>query len=374
MFTFPVEPEDLFVERAAQMSAWGIPKAIVRDIRSSIHSMWESGEGGWTFEWTRRAERAERRGKWLLAAALHGGARFPVACTPERRTALDRQIDCFSKAAASFPVAFERRAVAVRTAQGTIEVPAHVYGKKRPRRPVVLLSGGVDTYKVELHRLALVLCGLAGVRVVAIDMPGTGETPGALTPSSDEVYAGVLDAVADDGAKRGVFGISFGGHWAAKLALTGRVDAAIDLGGPVGSVPLDADYVQRLPNGMTGIVANALGLDAIPARDETGRLIADFSLRRQGLFERAVSELPLLAINGLGDPYIPPDETLVFQGMNGAEAWVFRDGDHCAANLLPRFMPAVITYLRRRLHGESLANRSLDTLARMLLPARQGRA
>src|SRR5262249_12244297 len=151
---------------------------------------------------------------------------------------------------------------------------------------VIVLSGGVDTFKVELHRLAVVLCRLVGARVAAIDMPGTGETEGPLHPSSNRVYEQVLDAVAaGENVKRGVFGISFGGHWAATLALTGRVDAAIDLGGPVGSVPLDGEYVQRLPNGMTGIVANAMGLDALPSREDTERLIADFSLRRQGLLD-----------------------------------------------------------------------------------------
>lgn len=66
------------------MRAWGIPARTLREIRAAVTDMWSSGPGGWTYEWTRHAQVAERQERWLLAAALYGGARFPVACTPER--------------------------------------------------------------------------------------------------------------------------------------------------------------------------------------------------------------------------------------------------------------------------------------------------
>lgn len=371
MFAFPLDPQDLFTERAAQMNKWGIPRATILRMQDAITDAWSDGPGGWTHEWSKEARSAELEDRWLLAAALYGAARFPVACTESRREALRKQVECYVRASPSFPCAFERLEFSIRTTDGVQHVPAHFFSplhvSAADKLPVVLLSGGVDTYKMELHRLATLLVKLGGVRVVAIDMPGTGETGGVMSPRSHEVYEGILDNLAPLGSvKRGILGISFGGHWAAKLALRNTVDCAIDIGGPVGYVRIDKEYLAALPNGMTGIVANAMGFSAMPTPEESNAMLQAFSLRP--LLEGAVSS-PLLALNGAGDPYIPQAETRVFSTVVNARAWIVEKGDHCAANMFPRLMPHLIAWLRLRLHGASIGNRALAWTTRLALPA-----
>lgn len=368
MFVFPLNPKDLFTERAAQMSKWGIPKAIVDRVQSSIVDAWSDAPGGWTYEWTREAKRAEAEENWILAASLFGAARFPLACTESRREALHKQVECYLRAAPAFSCDFERLNLNLHTSQGAHSVPVHFFSPRKARSnlPVVLLSGGVDTYKMELHRLATLMVKLGGFRVAAIDMPGTGETGGVLSPSSHEVYEGVLDALAPRSlVKRGVLGISFGGHWAAKLAMRKSVECAVDIGGPVGHVPIDKHYLAALPNGMTGIVANAMGFPGMPTPDESDRMLQAFSLRD---LLASGSSAPLIAVNGAGDPYIPEAETRVFATIPNGRAWIVAKGDHCAANVFPRLMPHLIAWLRLMLHGESVGNRAFATATRWALP------
>ena len=296
MFIFPLDRVALFAERSRQFASWGIPGSIILRMQARITQTWREGPGGWPFEWWQEAEKAERADDLMLAAMLYGAARFPVIATPMRQLALERQVVCFERAARSLPVHFERLQLAPPSAMG-LSVPVHLYAPKASReQPLVLLTGGVDTGKIELHRLAYLLARFGRFRVVAIDMPGTGESRMALTANSDSIYQELLAMLAPTGPKA-LFGISFGGHWAAKLALLGAVDAAIDLGGPVVVFDAGTAFMQALPNGMAGIMANACGLSSMPNEEETEKLVHPFSLRRQGLLEGNACA-PMLVING----------------------------------------------------------------------------
>jgi esterase FrsA len=64
------------------------------------------------------------------------------------------------------------------------------------RRPgVLVLSGGVDTWKVELHRMAAATALVTGLLVVSVDMPGTGEAPGPLAPDGDLLPSGLISEI-----------------------------------------------------------------------------------------------------------------------------------------------------------------------------------
>ena len=347
----------LLRERAPQIAAWGIPAQLLARVRTRIRDFESDGQGGWTYEWAREAERRESD-RPLLAAALWGAARFPVANTPARQLAQARQLACFLAAAPRFPVRFERRSVA--------GVAIHLYAPRDQQAPLVLLSGGLDTFKIELHRLALGLVR-AGLAVAAIDMPGTGESAEPLHPQAEQTYLAVLNALCE-GRPRAMLGISFGGHWAAKLALMGELDAAVDVGGPVGARELGADFIRNLPNGMPETLAHALGYRELPSEPEVARLLAAFSLRRQGLLTPARLHRPLLVLNGERDPYLPLEETSVFREFPRAEVALLRGLGHCAGEKFLRVAPFLITWLRARLMPGTVS-RIAERASRLLLPS-----
>lgn len=372
-FTFPLDPAELFAERARQFRGWGIPRGVIERVRARIDDAWRDGAGGWTTEWVREGEAAERAGRSLLASACYGAAKFPSLVTAARREAYARQLACYLAAARGFPCAFERRELAVPYRGATTPVAAHLFSPRGTRgaaAPLVIVSGGVDTWKMELHRIALLFVQFGGFRVAAIDMPGTGESRIPLAPDADEVYRGVLEAVRGGAARTASFGLSAGGPWAAKLVLTGAVDAGVDLGGPVGAAPRDGAALMRMPNGMPGIVANAVRLDALPPPEEAAKLVELFSLRGAGLLTPRATA-PLLAVNGSDDAYVPAADLDVFRAFPNATVWSIPSATHCAAEKIVPVLLATVAWLRVQLRGDRLTDRLLlATLTRTIVRPR----
>jgi esterase FrsA len=61
--------------------------------------------------------------------------------------------------------------------------------------------------------------------------------------------------------------MSFGVNFSAMTGLSGAVDAAVNIGGPVNHA-FGADNAKRLPYGMDGILGTAFGFDQKPSLQE----------------------------------------------------------------------------------------------------------
>lgn len=345
-YQWPLDPEDLFVERYPQMVNFGLPEADAAAVRAAISEMWPDRPGGWVHEWNRLAERYAAGGRHDLAVLAYGWAKFPTLADPAKREALVRQVEQYEQAAPGFEVDFERRVLELPYADGTTTVPVHLLAARDlpADAPVLLASGGVDSWKMDLHGLFSALALTTGARVVAFDIPGTGESEIPLSPAATEVVDGLVDAARELGGG-GVahLGISMGGYFSAHTGLSGRVDAAIVLGGPVEQA-FAADREWRF--GMAGIVGNALGFDRPPTSAEMGELMSTLSLRPL-LDEDA--NAPMLVVNGTDDVHIPQHDTLVFRGRRETEVELLPDTGHCAISKLPEVLPTMIEWTKRQL-------------------------
>jgi len=67
--------------------------------------------------------------------------------------------------------------IAVPYAGKTVDVPVHIYSKTgdHASAPVLLTSGGVDTYKLDFHASYVTQAQVTGATIIAFDMPGTAE-------------------------------------------------------------------------------------------------------------------------------------------------------------------------------------------------------
>jgi esterase FrsA len=251
-FTFPLEPAELFEERATQMAGWGIRRSTVTVARRRIRDMWGEGEGSWVGEWGREAERAEGEGEWLQAALLWGAARFPSLATESRRSAYERQLAAYERAAPDFQLHFERLVLEVESGNGSTPVAAHVFRRRRAAsRSLLVVSGGVDTWKVELHKLLVALARLSGLTVAAIDMPGTGESEVPLDPDGDRIVAAAVDRLADRVDRFSLRRQRLLGrpHRAALLAVNGDRDRYVPLA--------DTTVFEADPNATAWVVEGA---------------------------------------------------------------------------------------------------------------------
>jgi esterase FrsA len=108
-------------------------------------------------------------------------------------------------ASASFPVHFERRILTVPYAGASVDVPVHIYSADEGYKfcAVLLMSAGVDTWKMDIHGMLVAAAQYTGATVVAFDMPGTGEIAHVpLSAEADEVVLGLVDEVRGMGSGR----------------------------------------------------------------------------------------------------------------------------------------------------------------------------
>lgn len=221
------------------------------------------------------------------------------------------------------------------------EITAYLQLPKTASKPPVVISiGGLDSYKefvVEQYGPGYLKEGLA---YVAVDMPGTGESPIKIDVESERIFSRVIDALQQrtdiDSKRIGLQGVSWGGHWAARMAISEakRLKAVVNWGGPV------HDYFQ------SEWQIKALGtreylFDLFEARASVYgvKTLNEFlaygprmSLKDTGAVDKPTA--PQLLVNGEKDTQVPiADLYLVLKsGTTAKEAWVNPTGGHIGRN------------------------------------------
>ncbi|MEY9877048.1 esterase FrsA [Streptacidiphilus sp. MAP12-33] len=340
-YQWPMAAYELFDERYPQMVNLGLPAADVTAVRGAVKDMWADEPGGWVHEWTRLASGYAGAGRHDLAYLAYGWAKFPVLADEAKRTALSRQIEQYQRAAAGFPVPFERRVLDLPYGGSTTPVPVHLLGPSG--RPVLVASGGLDSWKMDLHPLFVQLVLHGGVQVMAFDLPGTGESRVPLTASGGfEIVQGLIrHARALGNGRVGHFGFSMGGYFAARSGLSGAVDAAVDQGGPVRDSFTESN-LQRLMFGMADIFENTLGFERRPELEEVLALMVDFPL--DALLAQDLN-CPMLAVNGADDVHVTQTDTLLFEGRRATDVRLVPGTGHVAASKLHEVIPMIAAWL-----------------------------
>jgi len=348
-YQWTLEAQELFGERYAQMVGTGLPPAEVDSVRSAITDMWLDAPGGWVHEWSKLAESYATAGAHQQAALAYGWAKFPSLADEAKRVAQRRQLAQYLLAAPGFGLDFQRDVLSLPHHGGFTDVPVHTFAASGlpANAPVIIASGGVDTWKMDLHGLFAGMALQLPARVVAFDIPGTGESAVPMTADGGaEIIRGLIAHARALG--NGVVvhvGISMGGHFAARSGLAGEVDAAMVLGGPVEKAFTRGGFSRF---GMAGIVGNALGFNQLPGTDELGARLATFSLRP--LLDQDRNS-PMLVINGADDVHMPQDDTLVFAGRRNTTVKLIEGTGHCAVSKLDEVVPVLVGWLADQLTG-----------------------
>ena len=123
--------------------------------------------------------------------------------------------------------------------------------------------------------------------------------------------------------------------------LSGIVDAAVDLGGPVVGA-FEAKNVRKLPYGMHDILGNAMHWDHSPTLEELRAGLEQLN-RHELLAQRRNSAM--LVINGADDYFVPQSDTLIFQGRPNTEVHLIEGTGHCAMSKAPEVVPQIIAWV-----------------------------
>ncbi len=295
---------------------------------------------------------AQRAGEaWLRAYGYLRLARYPAANSPAKREAYARSKEAYLAAARSFEPPLERVVIPFRGRPGEgTEIIGYL---RKPAGaeplPLVLIWGGIDTFKEERrHEMYLE----AGWAALAIDMPGVGDAPLAGSEDAERMWDPVFDWVASrpdlDATRVGVHALSTGGYWATKLAHThrDRLRAVVNHGGCV-HYAFTPEWIEKAQHGeypfeLAETLASAFGRATF---EEWVGYAPRLSLLTQGILERPSA--PLLCINGVDDSVFPiADHELLLRHGDPKTARFF-EGGHMGHT--PRTNPIILAWLKREL-------------------------
>jgi 2,6-dihydroxypseudooxynicotine hydrolase len=212
--------------------------------------------------------------------------------------------------------------------------------------PTVILIPGLDSAKEEF-RLVEDAFLRRGMATFALDGPGQGETEWhqPIRPDWESVghavseHLAALPEVAED--RIGVWGVSLGGYYAARVASDpGRVRAAVSLSGPY-------DF------GAAWAALNPLTQKAFEVRsgasspEEAATRAATLTL--EGSAERI--EIPLLVVAGGRDRLFPADHArrLSDAAAGPSRLLLISDGNHGCANVIYRHRPFAADWMAEQL-------------------------
>jgi esterase FrsA len=364
-------PPNALAERAQQWVAMGIDPDRLHPALRTVGAA--PGSDRWTAHFTALgeevAERAARSASVsddTARAALEEAsfwfflARFPTPSTPAGWTAYRRSLDTALLAGSLETVPLR----IVRAPHGDGEVIGHLRLASTDSAmptPLVVLTGGIDVFKadIEIRSLATALHN-AGISTLAVDMPGTGQSPVIAEPGAEATYGTLLDGLALDPDLSpllrldavGVVGLSFGGHWAVKLALTNpRIAACVNISGPLHHTFTTAN-VNVAPPPTRAALAAAVRARSVDIEEIQPALAALSILdgAAGNLFTNARAT-PILTITGRRDELVPlADATLLTDHGHPADTLIYATDRHVASNHWNEHVPILTNWLQHRLH------------------------
>jgi pimeloyl-ACP methyl ester carboxylesterase len=263
-------------------------------------------------------------------------ARFPLENSPGKEKAYEKALEAFA-AYAKIPyppieivrIPFEGKEIV-----GYLRLPINV----RPA-PLVVTIGGLDGRKENAaFRNDAYLA--QGVAYLAVDMPGTGQsTIRQVVPGAEREFTRVLDYVATrkdlDARRVVVYGGSWGGHWAARLAYTEqkRIRGAVVQGGPV------HEYFQpgwqkeaiKTREYLFELFEARAAIYGARTLDEFLAYGPKMSLKTAGWLEKPSA--PMLVINGMKDTQVPVEDVfLLMRSGSPKDVWINPQGGHMGRN------------------------------------------
>jgi esterase FrsA len=329
----------------AQRGAYPLGGLDPKDVADALALVKTRDRDDWAQGWSQVAQRyydEGRRAATPAAAAaaykrawrLFYFAQWPVPNSEGKRVAYQKALDAYAKYAQTLQPAL----TTVRIPFEGSSIVAYVRFPKDTSKPVpmILAISGLDSRKETVAESYGEILE-HGVGFIAVDGPGTGQAPIKVSTTADRMFSAVLDYLAADPrvdrSRIIASGVSFGGYWAAKLAIT---EKARLLGSVAQSPPVDETFA-------VGFIRETLGnreylFDLVPAFlnvYEGVQSVADLerigptmSLKTMGLLDKPTT--PMLIVGGAKDTQVPivDLELLMRTGDVPKEEWINPRGGH----------------------------------------------
>jgi esterase FrsA len=328
----------------------GLDPADVREAFNSIHKM-DNDE--WAASFIHVADRYMAEGKALESAdptkasaayvrawRLYSFGRWPVPASEGKKLAYAKALEAF-KASAKFldpPLEVVKLPYEGKEIIGYLRLPKNAKGPA----PVLLAISGLDSRKEDMATNYGAILQY-GIGFLALDSPGTGQAPVQAGETSERMFSRAIDYLLTrpevDKTRIAAVGQSFGGYWAAKLAIVehDRLKAVVAQS-PAVHATFQKDFlVSRLHGNREYLFGMASAMEAIlpdaHSADDVVEQFPKLSLLTQGLIGKPTA--PMLIIAGALDTQVPVADAylLLSNGDVPKEAWINPKGGHLGRQL-----------------------------------------
>ena len=352
----------------------GLDPGDVKEAFTSIHTRdkdeWAAGFMGVADRYMNEAKSLEKsdpvkaNADYIRAWRLYSFGRWPIPASPGKQRSYEKAIEAFLAHARFWdpPLEIVKIPFEGKEIIGYLRLPKNANGPV----PLVLAVNGLDSRKEDLAESFSAILPF-GIGFLAVDGPGTGQSPIKVSENAERVLSRVLDYIATrheiDKNRVAMHGVSWGAYWAAKMAI---VERARLKGASAQSPPTDTFFQKDfLMNSLIGnreyLFDQAPALmaifDNVKTVDEMAEVLPRMSLVKQGLLGKPMA--PMLILAGVLDTQVPISDIylLLDKGDVPKTAWINPQGGHLGRQVKvwpdPRiFKEVIIPWLVRTLEAE----------------------
>jgi esterase FrsA len=278
---------------------------------------------------------AKANADYIRAWRLYSFGRWPIPASPGKQRSYEKALAAFRAHARFFDPPLE----IVRIPFEGKEIIGYLRLPKNANRlvPLVIAINGLDSRKEDLSESFAAILPF-GIGFLAVDGPGTGESPIKVSEDADRMLSRVIDYARTrpevDKLRLAVHGVSWGAYWATKLAIVERSRLK---GASAQSPPVDEFFQKDFL--MHSLLGNREYLfDQVPALinifdgvrnlDDLAAELAKMSFVKQGLLDKPMA--PMLVLAGVKDTQVPISDVylLLSTGDTPKTAWINPQGGH----------------------------------------------
>ncbi len=315
------------------------------EVREALQRLTSLDRNEWAASWSLLGDRylakagtavatapAEANKDFLQAWLYYSFARWPVPNSAGKQRAYEKALEAYLAHAKLLdpPLEILRVPFEGKELVGYLRMP------RSPRpAPLVVAISGLDSRKEEMvERFSQLL--ERGIGVLALDSPGTGQSPVKAAPGAERTLSSALDAALQrpdvDARRIAVYGGSNGGYWATILAVTerNRLRAVV-----VQSPPIHETFSRARTQALSG--NREYLFDYVPAQmftygaatmEQLAAAREQMSLKTRGILGQPMA--PMLVIGGALDTQVPIADVdlLLLSGETPKDAWVHPRGGH----------------------------------------------
>ncbi len=352
----------------------GLDPGDVKEAFDSIHTRdkdeWAAGFMGVADRYMNEARSLEKtdptkaNADYIRAWRLYSFGRWPIPASPGKQRSYEKAIEAFLAHARFWdpPLEIVRIPFEGKEIIGYLRLPKNANGPV----PLVLAVNGLDSRKEDLSESFSAILPF-GIGFLAVDGPGTGQSPIKVSENAERMLSRVLDYIATrpeiDKNRVAMHGVSWGAYWATKMAI---VERARLKGASAQSPPTDT-FFQRdfLMNSLIGnreylfdqVPALMAIFDNVKTVDEMAEVLPKMSLVKQELLGKPMT--PMLILAGVLDTQVPISDIylLLSKGDTPKTAWINPAGGHLGRQVKvwpdpAIFKQVIIPWLVRTLEPE----------------------